>query len=274
MGCIVFDNARGDLAKFGKLTMLLTGATVSIRLFHTQISLDVDNHFLISVSGNNATTGSDMARRFLRARIDTKLERPDRKRFSFDPRYEVVRDRAQMVIDALTIIRAYQIAGAPEQKGEPHGSFERKLCRCAGDPEPRLDADLGDGRLLGLRGPPQERRPIRPDGNNAVFPGTKCMDDEHSSNMSILALLRRLKLDCTAHGFRSSFRDWCADTGRDRELAEAALAHVVGGVEGAYRRSDMIERRAVLMRAWADFVCPPAAGDNVLPMRQTPAKRR
>ena len=58
----------------------------------------------------------------------------------------------------------------------------------------------------------------------------------------------------TVHGFRSSFRDWCADTGKAREVAEAALAHTVGGVEGAYFRSDLFERRRCLMDAWAAFL--------------------
>ena len=61
----------------------------------------------------------------------------------------------------------------------------------------------------------------------------------------------------TLHGFRSTFRDWCRDTGVDRELAEAALAHVVGGVEGAYARSDMLERRRELMQGWADYLRRP-----------------
>ena len=46
----------------------------------------------------------------------------------------------------------------------------------------------------------------------------------------------------TVHGFRSSFRDWCAETGKPREIAEAALAHTVGGVEGAYFSSDLFDR--------------------------------
>ena len=58
----------------------------------------------------------------------------------------------------------------------------------------------------------------------------------------------------TVHGLRSSFRDWCADTGQPREIAEAALAHIVGGVEGAYFRSDLFERRRTLMREWADYI--------------------
>ena len=55
----------------------------------------------------------------------------------------------------------------------------------------------------------------------------------------------------TAHGFRSKLPRRAADNGHDRELAEAALAHTVGGVEGAYRRSQMVERRAPMMQAWA-----------------------
>ena len=58
----------------------------------------------------------------------------------------------------------------------------------------------------------------------------------------------------TVHGFRSSFRDWAADTGKLRETAEAALAHTVGGVEGAYFRSDLFERRRRLMDDWGLFV--------------------
>ena len=57
----------------------------------------------------------------------------------------------------------------------------------------------------------------------------------------------------TTHGFRSTFRDWCADNGHDQELAEAALAHVAGGVERAYRRTDLLDRRRELMQAWGDY---------------------
>ena len=56
------------------------------------------------------------------------------------------------------------------------------------------------------------------------------------------------------HGFRSSFRDWCADTGKPREIAEAALAHTVGGVEGAYFRSDLFARRRRVMADWAAYL--------------------
>ena len=60
------------------------------------------------------------------------------------------------------------------------------------------------------------------------------------------------------HGLRSTFRDWAAETGQPRDMAEIALAHRVGSdVERAYRRSDMVERRRSLMAAWAAFLEAP-----------------
>ena len=84
------------------------------------------------------------------------------------------------------------------------------------------------------------------------------------SNMTLTKVLRDNSLAdrTTTHGFRSSFRDWCADTGRPREIAEAALAHVVPGVEGAYFRSDLFERRRLLMEQWATYLT--GAGADVV----------
>ncbi|WP_319025540.1 tyrosine-type recombinase/integrase [Phyllobacterium calauticae] len=90
--------------------------------------------------------------------------------------------------------------------------------------------------------------------NEFIFPGHK--PERPLSNMSMEMLLRRMKVDVTVHGFRSSFRDWVGDrTTFPRELAEAALAHKIGdAVEQAYRRSDALAKRKKLMKAWADFV--------------------
>jgi integrase len=74
----------------------------------------------------------------------------------------------------------------------------------------------------------------------------------HASMFSLLRAMGRA--DLTVHGFRSSFRDWTVDTGRDESLAEAALAHAKGDATvRAYRRSDVLERRRVLMDEWAGF---------------------
>ena len=85
-----------------------------------------------------------------------------------------------------------------------------------------------------------------------VFPSPR---DKPLSDSTISALVRTLKIKAVPHGFRSSFRDWCAETGVDREVAEACLAHVVvNKVEAAYRRTDLLERRRPVMEDWANYV--------------------
>lgn len=75
----------------------------------------------------------------------------------------------------------------------------------------------------------------------------------------MLAVLRRMeRRDITVHGFRSTFRDWAAETTEfPNELVEMALSHTVGNqVEAAYRRGDMLERRQKLMDEWARHCFP------------------
>jgi integrase len=75
----------------------------------------------------------------------------------------------------------------------------------------------------------------------------------------------------TVHGFRSAFRDFVGErTDFDTQLAEYALAHVVGGkVERAYARGDNLAKRFAVMNAWANFIDPPAApiADNILVLK-------
>jgi integrase len=93
-----------------------------------------------------------------------------------------------------------------------------------------------------------------------VFPSIR--DRTSLSDMTLTALLRRVGAvsdvpgrNATAHGFRSSFRDWCSEQGHPRDLAEKALAHAVQNkVEAAYHRTDLLEQRRPLMQAWAEFV--------------------
>ena len=88
-------------------------------------------------------------------------------------------------------------------------------------------------------------------GTGLVFPSAK---GKPLSDSTLSKLMRDLHIPAVPHGFRSSFRDWCGDTGQPRELAEHALAHVLGGVEAAYARSDLLERRRALMQTWAAYV--------------------
>ena len=93
-----------------------------------------------------------------------------------------------------------------------------------------------------------------PMGDGLVFPSARA--GRPLSDMTLSAVLRRLDVPATVHGFRSTFRDWAAEaTDHPREVAEAALAHTVGdAVERAYRRTDFFDRRRVLMEDWATFV--------------------
>lgn len=83
------------------------------------------------------------------------------------------------------------------------------------------------------------------------------------SDMVLTSFLRRVQAQsdtpgrvATAHGFRSSFRDWASEHGYARDLAERALAHTVANrVEAAYHRTDLLEQRRPMMEAWAMHVC-------------------
>lgn len=89
-----------------------------------------------------------------------------------------------------------------------------------------------------------------------VFKGRR--NGEYLSNMAMLQLLKRMdRSDLTAHGFRSTFRDWAGEcTNHPREVAEAALAHTLTNkVEAAYARGDMFTKRSLLMQDWVSYCC-------------------
>ena len=89
------------------------------------------------------------------------------------------------------------------------------------------------------------------DGSGLAFPSSRI--GKPLGDKALVKSLREAGIKETVHGFRSSFRDWAAETGVSREIAEAALAHIVGGVEGAYFRSDLFEQRRSVMQSWCDF---------------------
>jgi integrase len=104
-----------------------------------------------------------------------------------------------------------------------------------------------------------EAKKLYPD-SALVFPSPQ-KRDRPLSDMAFLMLLRRMKLGCTAHGFRSTFRDWCSEeTDFPSEVAEMALAHAISNkTEAAYRRGLLLVKRRELMEAWSMF----ALGDSV-----------
>ena len=105
-----------------------------------------------------------------------------------------------------------------------------------------------------------------------VFPGMKA--GKALSDMSLTAVLRRMERnDITVHGFRSSFRDWAAEsTAYPNEMAEMALAHTIGDkVEAAYRRGDLFEKRRRMMNDWSNFCDTVIKAGEVIPIRSNTA---
>lgn len=102
----------------------------------------------------------------------------------------------------------------------------------------------------------------------SVFPGMR--EGSPLSDMTLTAVLRRMgRGDLTAHGFRSTFRDWAAErTNYPRDVAEMALAHTIGDkVEAAYRRGDLFDKRSRMMEDWARFCDTVQVAGEVLPIR-------
>lgn len=106
-------------------------------------------------------------------------------------------------------------------------------------------------------------------GTNFVFPAPR---GGQLSDMTLTAVLRRMKLDFVPHGFRSTFREWAGESsGHPREVIEHALAHQLADkAEAAYQRGSLLPKRVKLMQDWANFCGKPLAG-NVVPFNATAA---
>lgn len=120
---------------------------------------------------------------------------------------------------------------------------------------PGLRMKAGADHRIPLSGPAQAllRKLAAIRRGDYVFPGQQA--NRPLSSMAMAMVLRRMKLDVTPHGFRSTFRTWIAEqTNFPHEVAEAALAHTQGDkVVAAYQRGDLFAKRAKLMEEWAAF---------------------
>jgi integrase len=102
-----------------------------------------------------------------------------------------------------------------------------------------------------------------------IFPGRA---GKQLSDMSLTAVLRRLKVEAVPHGMRSSFADWAADTSYPYEIREMALAHAVGDATvQAYTRTDLLERRRQMMADWGRYITTPATSASVVSIRKAAA---
>ena len=101
-----------------------------------------------------------------------------------------------------------------------------------------------------------------------VFPRDK--SGKPLSERALWKKLRHMKVEnASAHGFRSTFRDWAAErTNYPNHVVEMALAHAIGdSVEAAYRRGDLFDKRRRLMDEWARFCNAPVSAGAVIPLR-------
>jgi len=100
-------------------------------------------------------------------------------------------------------------------------------------------------------------------GTDLIFPAPR---GGVLSDMTLTVLMRRMGAGAVPHGFRSTFRDWCAErTNYPREVAEMALAHAIRDqTEAAYFRADLLEKRRRMMSEWAAFCASPEPKKGVL----------
>lgn len=149
----------------------------------------------------------------------------------------------------LTAARSGEVRGATWSEID----LEDAMWRVPGD---RMKAGkehrvpLSDPALVLLRGLPRSA------GTDLVFSAPR---GGKLSDMALVAVTRRMAVAAVPHGFRSTFRDWCAEsTNYPREVAEMALAHAIGDkVEAAYRRGDLFAKRRQMMGDWATFCAMP-----------------
>jgi integrase len=162
-----------------------------------------------------------------------------------------------------------------EVRGAPCGEFDL-AAKAWTIPGPRMKGGLEHRSPLSPRAVEivtermEEARKAAKDGDIStarLFPGAK--PGKGLADVTMTSVLRRMGLNVTLHGFRSSFRDWAAErTNFQRELAEKALAHLVGDeTERAYQRGDLFAKRARLMDAWGSFASTPPRAGVVVPIK-------
>jgi integrase len=121
-----------------------------------------------------------------------------------------------------------------------------------------------------MKGGTEHRVPLSPAAlqiMSAKSDSKLVFDVGDQSGRALYKELKRLGIDASVHGFRSTFRDWAAEqTTFPNHVIEQALAHSIGKVEAAYRRSDLFEKRRELMNAWARF-CTNAGAAEVVPLK-------
>lgn len=188
-------------------------------------------------------------------------------------RAPVIGARAALLFLILTAARSGEVRGAMWSESE----LDARLWSI---PAERMKAHrphvvpLSDAAVNLLR---QQRTHGTPKAGAPVFPAVR---GGWLSDMALTSILRAAEAPsdtpdrvATAHGFRSSFKNWAVDSGFDGELSERALAHAIGNkVRAAYERTTQLDARRGMMDQWAAHVM--GASANVMPLRARPVNER
>ncbi|HGM7334034.1 TPA: tyrosine-type recombinase/integrase [Stenotrophomonas maltophilia] len=163
----------------------------------------------------------------------------------------------------LTAARSGEVRGATWQEIDLNGAVWKV-------PAERMKASKEHRVPLSARAIALLKALPRMAGSELVFPAPR---GGRLSDMTISAVMRRMRVDAVPHGFRSTFRDWCSErTGYPRDVAEMALAHTISNkVEAAYRRGDLFVKRVHLMNDWESFINLPPANSEVIALRRNKA---
>lgn len=119
---LVLDNITAEV-QGARLNQIITQERVTVRVLGESRTVDVPCDALVLANGNNLVVAADMTRRTLLARLDAATERPEAREFRQDPAALVTANRGAYAVAALTVMRAYYVAGRPDQP-KPLGSFE------------------------------------------------------------------------------------------------------------------------------------------------------
>lgn len=155
---IVLDNVNGQL--YGDaLCQCVERPIVKFRVLGESRMVEIENKQTIFATGNNISLVDDMTRRTILCSLDAEMERPEMRQFNFDPMSEILDNRGQYIADALTIVRAYKLAGHPDKLPQLASFGEwSDLVRSAivwlGFDDPLISMDRvrdADGRLDSLK---------------------------------------------------------------------------------------------------------------------------
>jgi hypothetical protein len=209
------------------LCAMLTQEVVQARILGQSERRILPATALVLFTGNNLTFAGDMGRRAVVCRLDPQVERPETRRFSFDCQAELLAQRPQLVVDALTVLRAYALAGHPERLA-PFGGFDdyawiRGALVWLGESDPAetreriLDADPRRDELASVLELWARAYPSATEVTVGAI-ASQAEDDQAANRASAVVALRDKLIEVSCHGpaFNAKRVGWWLRRHQDR----------------------------------------------------------